>query len=180
VLLGDAPAPLDRIVLAVVGRVVGQADGQAGGGRERHEAGDELAAMAVVLRPVVQVEDQRGAVREARAHRRPPLRQAVGQAVAGHARGHRVEEHLLQLGQQQAHRRHRAHRLAVVVGGGDRDPAPPFPREGAALDRRFGLHGDPPRVARRVGGAVDGRHLGEAGVGRGDLLWGGVLATVWG
>ena len=179
-LLQDAPAALDRVVLAVVGRGVGQADDQAGVGGELHEAVHELGPVAVVLRAVVQVEDQRGAMREAGAHRRPPLRQPIHQAVAGHARGHGIEEAFVQRRQEQPDRRHRPRRREVVVGGGDRHAAPPPPREGAELDRGLRVQRDPQRVPGRVGGLIDGGHVRKDGVGRGDLFWGCVLATVWG
>ena len=53
--LQHAPAAFDRVVLAMVRRVVHQFYRQLGRLRPLHESIDELAAVAVVLRSVVQV-----------------------------------------------------------------------------------------------------------------------------
>ncbi len=115
-----------------------------------------------------------------RAHALPPLRQAVDQAVARHAGGHRVEEQLVQIRQQEPDGGHGRRGLEVVVGRRDRHAAPPSARERPDLDRGFRVQRDAQGVGGRVRYPIDDGHLGEDGVGRGDLFWGCVLATVWG
>ena len=80
--LQSRPAPLDRVVLAVVRRVVHQPDHQPGGVRERHHPLQELGPRARAVRPVVQVHDQPADAPEPALHPVPPPPQPVRPQVA--------------------------------------------------------------------------------------------------
>jgi len=58
VLLQNSPAALDRVVLAVVGRIIGQAR-DAIALHKLHQALYKLGAPTVVLRAIVQIDKQR-------------------------------------------------------------------------------------------------------------------------
>ena len=144
---------------------------------EGDQAGHELGAMAVVLRAVVQVEHQRGDVGKARLVGLPPLLQPIHDAVAGHLGSDVGDEEFIGLREEETDRRHRRLRPKVVVRRRD-GPAPrAAPREGADLNRRFGVHRHPQHVRRRVGLRVHPCHRVEDGVGLRDFFWGCVLAT---
>jgi hypothetical protein len=177
VLLQAAPAALEGVVLAVVGRGVRQAHGAVLLLGERHEAVHALGALAVALRAVVQVAHQRGDVRAAVPHGRPPLRQAVDQAVTRHRGGHAIEEACVHRREEEPDRGNQCLRLAVLVGSGDGHAVGATTRAWPDLDRRLGLQRDPQRRGRGGGGLIDRVQLGEEGVGLGNLFWGCVFTT---
>ena len=173
-LLQDAPAALDRVVLAVVGRVVGQAHRQAGVARRTGRGGaTNWVRWLWFSGPLSRLSTSVVTVGEAVAHRLPPLRQPVDQAVAGHPRGHR---------------RRGTARPARAGGARPASPSPPAGSRGrrprpARGSRPWRENGPILTVAlassetRSVSGAASAARLtavtcGEDGVGRGDLFWG--------
>src|SRR5215204_4713155 len=73
----NAPAAFDRIVLAVVGRVIHQAHGDAILLYEFDQTPHKLGAPTVVFGAVIQIDHQCGDVPKALTHRLPPLHQAI-------------------------------------------------------------------------------------------------------
>ena len=143
----------DRVVLAMVRRIVHQLDLQVGGVREHHHAVHELGPMTRILRAVIQVDHQSAAVGIPALVRLPPLFQAVREEITGpvrcrdedaqQARGH-VQDPLryqLLLG------------LGVVIQGLGRLGTAGFPVPGVVPHRHFGLgvHGNPDHVRIVVG-----------------------------
>src|SRR5512135_769830 len=79
--LQDPPTSLDRIVLAVIGRIVHQLDHQTEPVRELHQPPDELRPPTRRLRAVVQIDHQSLHTREIPAPLLPPALQAVHHEV---------------------------------------------------------------------------------------------------
>ena len=113
--LQHAPAPLDRVVLAVVRRVVRQLHHQAVLPGELHDPLEELGPAAVVLRAVVQVDHQRLDPQEPQPDLLPPLLQAIHDEVAGDLRAGHVQPQVVVLGQEDPEGRQRRLGLEVVV-----------------------------------------------------------------
>jgi hypothetical protein len=107
VLLQNPPAPLDRVVFTVIGRILGQADSEVKALGKLQQTVHKLGASAVALRAVIQVDDQGSDERKALFDRLPPVDQAIHQAVARHFGCHRIQKEFSQGGQQNAHWRHR-------------------------------------------------------------------------
>jgi len=145
---------------------------------ERHDAVEKLGAPTVCLGAVVQGEQERAHVGEARLDRLPPVGQRVHQAVTGHLGGHTVEEQLIRLGQEEAHWGHCRARMDVVIGRLRSGLALAPAGERPHLDRGLGVQGDPQHVVRRVRLCEHLSHPGEDGVGLGPFFWGRVVATV--
>ena len=85
-LLQDAPAAFDRIVFAVVGRVVQQVDGLADVIGQVHQALEELGPHPAAFRAIIDLEldmRDRGLLR--RGEVVPPVLQAVDDEIAGFA-----------------------------------------------------------------------------------------------
>ena len=70
----------------------------------------KLGAPTMILRVVIQIDDQRRDVGKALADGLPPLCEAVYQAVTGHFRGHAVHEELLPRSEKQCPRQSRSPR----------------------------------------------------------------------
>ena len=157
----DAPAVFDRVVLAMVRRIIHQLDFQSGGIREHHHAVHELGPMTRILRAVIQVDHQAAGVGIPGLVRLPPLDQAVHDEITGPVRG-RDEDAQRARGQVQDPLRHQfLSGLGVVIPGlgrlgprriprlGNSPPPPPRPwrpwRSGSRPGRRR-----PHRFSRRT------------------------------
>ena len=139
----DAPAAFDRIVFAMVRRIVRQADGHLIVLHKLHDALHELGAPTVILGAIIEIDHQRGDVREPAAHALPPLAQSIHQTVTGHFGGDPIHKQLIQGGQENAHGGHCRFRLKIVVRSLHRDPTLAAAREGANFDGGFRIHRDP-------------------------------------
>jgi hypothetical protein len=140
-----------------------------------HEIDDPLHALgpsALVLRAIIQIDHERGNLREPVADRFPPLCEAIDKTVTGYFRGDAVHEECHERGQEDAHGGHSGHRLKIVVGSIDLHAVLPAASEGADFDRRFGGHRNPQHIVRAIGGVIDLGHRVEDGVGFRDFFCG--------
>jgi hypothetical protein len=110
-LFSNAPTALDRVVLAVVGRIRGQADRDAIALDKLHQALHKLGPPTLALRTIIQVDEQGRDVGKALFDALPPVDQAIHQAIAGHFRRHPIDKELIGGGQENAHRCHGGRRL---------------------------------------------------------------------
>lgn len=88
-----------------------------------------------------------------------------------------VDKQVVGLREEETEQRHRRLWPKVMVCRCNRHALRAATSEGADLDRRFGIHGRPRDVRRRVGLRVHPRHLVEDSVGFGDFFWGWLFAT---
>src|SRR6516165_3867914 len=134
--------------------------------------------MAVVLRPVVQVEQNLADPGMAVPIPLPPLLEPVHDEVAGHLRGGEVEVQLLLVGQEDAQGGQLPPRLEVVIGAPGAPAALAAARERPDEDRRLGIAGEAEGLLRAGRTAVDFRQVPEDGIGLLHFFWGRLLATV--
>src|SRR5262245_18142122 len=139
--LKNAPAAFDRVVLAVIGWVIGQPNRDAIVPYEIDEALHTLRAAAMVFRPIVEIDDQRRHLGKALTDRLPPLGQTIHQAVAGHVRSHAVAKELSQRGQENPSGCHSRFRSTIVLGCRDRYAALAAPSKRPDFDRGLGVDG---------------------------------------
>ena len=132
----------------------------------------KLRAPTMILRAVIQIDDQRGNVRKALTDRLPPLYDPIHEAVTGHFGGDAVHKQLIQRREQDADGRHCRRGLKIVVRRIDLDPTLPPTGEGANFDDGFGVHRDPQDVVRHISGVIHMGYLLEDGVGFGDFFCG--------
>ena len=182
--LQDAPAPLNRVVLAMVGRQVHQFDRHRVAVDELHHPLHELRPTTGDLRTVVEFDVQSPDAGVGRLTLGPPLFEAVGDEVAGLARMSEEEPRLvdrplaatcLQHSQrdQRGLGRHvvveRLHRLGPAC--------PAAAAEFADFDFRLGIEGDPQRFRVARGPGPGGVDVGEDRVGLGNFFSGRALRT---
>ena len=141
-MLQDAPAPLNRVVLAVVRRRIGQTHRHLILLHKVHHALHELGPATMIFRTIIHIEDQRGNVGKPRPDGLPPLREAVHQAVTGHFGSHPIDKQFIERREEDAHGGERGRRMKVVIDRRDEGATLPPTREGATFDRGFGIHGD--------------------------------------
>lgn len=102
----------------------------------------KLGAATVVFRSIVEIDDQGGQVGKALTHRFPPLREAVGQAVAGDRGADPIEEDFIQGGHQDTHGRQGRFGLEIVISALGQDAAFAPTRKRPDFDRRLGIEGN--------------------------------------
>lgn len=168
--LEDAPTTFDRIVLAVIRRLIGQPDCEP----ILLHAGDEplhkLGAPAVICGAIIQIEYQGRDVGEALADCLPPLREAINEAITGHFGCDTIHKELAHGGQEDAYGRDRRLWGKIVVSGMDLHAVFPAAGEGANFAGRFGIHGDAQDIVRGISRLIDLVHLREDGVRFGDCF----------
>lgn len=86
-----APTAFNRIVLAVVGRIVRKLQADAGLRHKLNEPREELRPSAVTFGTVIQIEQERLDLWKAFLVGLPPLAKNIRKAVAGDFGGHRVD-----------------------------------------------------------------------------------------
>jgi len=175
--LEDSPAAFHGVVLAVVGRVVGESNVDVVLLDELHHAVQELASTPAVLGTVVLEEDERVDLREAGLVLDPPRIIRVDDAVAGHLGRADCDRKLVVLGKQKAHGSRFAVRLVVVIERSNRHPAFAVARELTDLDCRLGIRRDQQLVVRPRDFVADAFDLLEDGVGFSDLFLTWVFCT---
>ncbi len=143
VLFENPPAAFDRVVLAVIGRIIGQADREMIGLRKLHEPLHELSAPTVALWTIVQIDEQGRDVGKALFNPLPPVDQSIHQAIAGHFGRHPIQKELIGDGQENAYGGHCRCWLKVVVSCLGGDAALASSGKGADLDCRLGIHREP-------------------------------------
>ena len=171
-LLSNAPAAFDRVVLAVVGRIRCQAYGEVRVLHKLHQALHKLGAPTVALRTIVQVDEQGLDVGKALFDALPPVDQPIHQAIAGHFGRHSGEKELIGGGQENPHRRHSRRWVKVVVGCLGAYAALATTGKRADLNRGLGIHREPQYALLGICLLVALLHLGEDGIGLRDFFWG--------
>ena len=161
--LKDAPTTFDRIVLAVIRRIVRQPDCEVILLHEGDESLQKLGAPTVILGAIIQIKHQGRDVGEALADCLPPLREAINEAITGHFGGDTIHKELAHRGQEDAHGRDRRLRGKIVVSGMHLHAVFPAAGEGANFDSRFGIHGDAQDIVRCISSLIDLVYLREDG-----------------
>ena len=170
--LEDAPTAFDRIVLAVIRRIVRQPDWKMILLHEGDEPRHTLGTPAVMLGAIIQIEHQGGDVGEALTDGLPPLGEAIDEAITGHFGQDTLHKQCASGGQEDAHGRDRRLRGKIVIGGMHLHAVLPAAAEWANFDCRFGIHGDTQDVVCCISSLIDLVHLGEDGVSFGDFFCG--------
>jgi len=80
-----------------------------------HEPVQKLAAMAVILGPVIQVENPRPDMLKAFSHALPPLLQHIDQTITGDFGGDTRQKEFIRLGNQDTYRGHSGTGFEIVV-----------------------------------------------------------------
>src|SRR5215471_3542304 len=127
-------------VLTMIGRIVSQTHRQASELRKLHEALHELGPSAMVLRAIIEVDDQGSDVDKSVVHHLPPPSQTVDQTVTGHFAGDPIEKQVIQRRQEDTYWSHGRLWVKVVVGGDSRDAALATAGKRTAFDGRLGIH----------------------------------------
>ena len=140
--LEDAPAAFDRIVLAVIGRVIRQPDRDAILLHKLDHPLHKLGSTAVVLRAIIDIEYQRGNVCKPLADGLPPLHEPVHQAVTGHFGGDPVHKQFIPCREKDAHRSEGRCWMKIVVDRRDVGATFAPTREGTHFDGGFRIHGE--------------------------------------
>ena len=112
-----SPTAFNRVVLAVIGRIVSQLDIHPVLVREFHQTKQKLCATTVALGTIVEIEYQRPYLGKAPPVLLPEGLQQIDQAIAGHLRGDMPDKQLIRGRQHKSHRRHQQRITAVDVSG---------------------------------------------------------------
>ena len=140
--LQDAPAAFDRVVLAVVRRLIGETYGDPILLDESDEPLHKLGAPTMILWPVIHIDDQRRDVGNPFSHGLPPLHQPVYKAITGHLRCDPIDKQFVQRWEKYADGGEGCRWVKVVVDRCDVGTRLAPPREGADFDGGFGIHGE--------------------------------------
>ena len=168
--LEDAPTTFERIVLAVIGRIVRQPDGELLLLHEGDEPLHTLGAPVVIVGAIIQIESQGRAVGEALTDCRPPFREASDEAITGHFGCDPIPKELAPGGPEDAHGCDRRLRGKLVVRGRHLHAVLPAAGAGANFDGRLGIHGEAQDVVRGLSCLSDLGHLREDGVRCGNFF----------
>ena len=176
----NAPAAFNRVVLAVIGRIIRQHQSETRRVNELNKARQKLRAATVALRSVVEIEQEGLDLGEPRFVALPPQVQNVHQTITGDFGSHGIQAQRVVLGQQHSYRRHPCLGVKVMVGGMDFHPvlAPTGVR--SDLDRCLGIYGEAQYTRVGIGIGVDAAQLVKEGVGLGNLFLGRLFCTVLG
>ena len=124
----------------MIGRIISQTYRQAGVVGKIHHALHELCPAAVVLRPIVEINDQGREVGKPVRHPFPPPPQTIDQTVTGHFGGDAIQKQFIQRWQEDAHWGHGGVWVKVVVSSDRRDAALATAGTRTDFDARFGIH----------------------------------------
>src|SRR4029453_1731415 len=140
--LQDAPAPLDRVVFAMVWWIIGETHCHLILLHKIDEPLHELRAPTMVLRAIIDIEYQRGNVCKPLADGLPPLHEPVYQAVTGHFGGDPVHKQFIPCREKDAHRSEGRCWMKIVVDRRDVGATFAPTREGTHFDGGFRIHGE--------------------------------------
>ena len=176
----SSPATFNRVVFAVIGRIIRQRKHHACLANKGNQACQKLRAATVALRSIVEIEEKRPDLGEAGFVGFPPLQENVRQAIAGHFGGHGIQGQFVVLGQQHSHGRHHRFGMKVMVGGVDFHSV--LARSGVRsdLDSGFGIHREAQHRLVGIGLDIHLAQLGKDGVGLGNLFLGRLFRTRFG
>lgn len=165
--LQDSPATLDRIVFAVIWRVVDQDDLQTCLLGKLDHPCHKLRTPALDLGAIVEVDDQLGDVSVTVLVVLPPVLQAVDDEIAGLARGSEEDGQPTGHDIENAEGNELVFRFEVMIGGFHRPGASrkPTPGEWTDLDLRLGVNGNPKGIRASIGFFVLFVNRFEDGVG---------------
>jgi len=90
-LFQEPPDPFNGVVLAVIGRVVGQFHSESELVDKVDNTIHELSASAMVLRAVILIDNKRRDIRKAFTDTEPAIRYAIDDEITGHLGGREVE-----------------------------------------------------------------------------------------
>ena len=177
-LFQEAPDAFNRIVLAVVRRVVGQLHRELEVVDKVGDAVHKLGAAAMVFRSIVQIDDQGRHGRIAFTDTAPEVSQAIDHEVTGHFGGRKVEIEFMVLRQIETERCDLwGFALKVMVKSFDDDAIETTSGEEAHPKRCFGVQGDTQHGLIGIGGLVDLMDLVKNGVGLRKLFHGTTFFT---
>src|SRR5262249_27405235 len=176
--LQHPPAAFDRVVLAVIRWVIHQHDRQLRRLGKQHQPIDELTTATVVLRSVVEIQQQRVDLRVERSSLLPPLFQPVHDEVAGHFRGGKVQAQILGIRQEDPEGGQLAPWLEIMIGSFLAETALAAARKRTDQDRGLGVDRRTEGGFREGGSLVDSLEVPEDGVGFLYFFWGRLLTMV--
>src|SRR5438270_10011268 len=127
----------------MVGRIIGQANIDLILLNTCHQTLHELGPTTVVLRTIVQIDDQRLDVGKALFDRLPPLDESIDQTVAGHSGGDPIEKYFIGGRHQDAHWRYTGNWLKIMISRFGGHAILASTSKGSDLESRFGVHRDP-------------------------------------
>jgi hypothetical protein len=138
----NAPAPLNRVVLAVVRWIIGETHRHVILLYKLHHPLHELGTATMVFRTIIPIQNQRRNVGKPRADGLPPLHESVRQAVTGPFGGHPIHKQFIKRREEDADGGERGGWLKVVIDCCDQGTTFAPAREGTNFDGSFGIHGD--------------------------------------
>ena len=170
--LQNPPTAFDRIILAMIGRVIGQPHAETRLLHKLEDALHELRPPTMVLWPIIQIDDQHADMPKALTHRFPPAHQTIDHTITRDFGGNPIQKQFIPARQEEPDGCYGRDRLEVMVGRLGWDAALPAPCEWANFDGRFRIDRDAQH--RRVGirRRIDLGYLVEDSVGFGDFFWG--------
>ncbi len=133
----NAPTPLNRIILAVIGWVIGQPHGDPILLHKCDDALHKLGAATMILWPVIQIDHQRRDVPKPLPDRLPPVRQAIDQAITRDLGANPIQKQVVQSRQQNADGGDSCVGMEVMVGGCGWDATLPPTRKWTNFDGCF-------------------------------------------
>src|SRR5262249_30524886 len=131
-----------------------------------------LGPAAVVLRTIVEMNDQGREVGKPVRHSFPPPPQTIDQTVTGHCGGDAIQKQFIERWQEDAHWGHGGGWVQVVVSGDSRDAALATAGKRTDFDARFGIHRDTEHGIRRISYLIDQSYLVEDSVRFWKFFWG--------
>jgi len=103
VVLSGCPAAFNGIICAVIGRILGQIDGELIGLGKLHEPCHKLSAIALILRSIIQIDHESMDLLKAFSPALPPQLQHIDQTIAGDFGGDTSQKQFIALGNQNAY-----------------------------------------------------------------------------
>lgn len=170
VIFENTPAPLDRVVLAVVRRIVSKANVDLMLLNELHHAVKELRSPPAVLGAVVLKDDERIDFWKPGLVLAPPVLRRVHDAIAGDLGRAHCDRQFIMPDEQDTYGRGRAVGLEVVIERSNRNATFAVARELADLDDCLGVAGNQQLVRGSCCFLADSLDLLEDGVGFGDFF----------
>jgi len=119
----------------------------------------------MVLRAIIQVDDQGRNVGKPIVYLRLPPQETIDETVTGYFGGDPIQKQFIQRRQGETHGRHGRLWVKVVIGSNGRDAALATPRKRTDFDGRFGIHGNAQLRVRGISRPIDRSYLVEDGVG---------------
>ena len=138
----DAPAPFNRVVLAVVWWRIGETHRHVRVLHTLHPPRHAWGPETMIFRTIIHIEHQGGNVGNPRADGFPPLHESVCQAVTGHFGGHPIHKQFIERWEEKADGCECCRWVKVVIDRRDQGTTLAPTREGPNFDRGFGIHGD--------------------------------------